>query len=70
MKTAETPQLHASYSFLDKVVDMPVVFNDKCPWLSVQKLRRSRSCIFKVADVPVVQVVMVPQVLLRSSTSL
>ena len=24
---------------------MPVVFNDECPWLSVQKLRRSRSCI-------------------------
>ena len=44
MKTAEIPQLHASYSFLDKVVDIPVVFNDKCPWLSVQKLRRSRSC--------------------------
>ena len=65
MKTAETPQLHASYSFLDKVVDMTVVYNDKCPWLSVQKtpkvpqLQRS----FKVADVPVVQVVMVPQVL-------
>ena len=37
VKTAETPQLHASYSFLDKVVDMPVVFNDKCPYLSVQK---------------------------------
>ena len=32
-----TPQLHASYSFLDNVVDMPVVFNDKCPYLSVQK---------------------------------
>ena len=72
MKTAETPQLHASYSFLDKVVDMTVVYNDKCPWLSVQKtpkvpqLQRS----FKVADVPVVQVVMVPQVLLWLSTSL
>ena len=65
VKTAEIPQLHASYSFLDKVVDMPVVFNDKCPYLSVQKtakvpqLQRS----FKVADVPVVQVVLVPQVL-------
>ena len=32
-----TPQLHASFSFLDNVVDMPVVFNDKCPYLSVQK---------------------------------
>ena len=59
------PQLHSSFSFLDKVVDMPVVFNDKCPWVSVQKtakvpqLQRS----FKVADIPVVQVVMVPQVL-------
>ena len=44
---------------------MPVVFNDKCPWFSVQKtakvpqLQRS----FKVADVPVVQVVLVLQVL-------
>ena len=72
MKTAETPQLHALYSFLDDVVDMPVVFNDTCPYLSVQKtakvpqLQRSSS----VAVVPVVQVVMVPQVLLRSSTSL
>ena len=37
VKTAEIPQLHASYSFLDKVVDMPVVFNDKCPYLSLQK---------------------------------
>ena len=65
MKTAEISQLHASYSFLDKVVDMPIVFNDECPYLSVQttakvpQLQRS----FKVADVPVVQVVMVPQVL-------
>ena len=31
VKTVETPQLHASYSFLDKVADMPVVFNDKMP---------------------------------------
>ena len=44
---------------------MPVVFNDKCPWFSVQKtakvpqLQRS----FKVADVLVVHVVLVPQVL-------
>ena len=48
--------------FLDIVVDMPVVFNDKCPWLSVQKTAKvpqsQRS--FSVADVPVVQVVMVP----------
>ena len=64
-KTVEIPQLHSSYSCLDKVVDMPVVSNDKCPWFSVQKnakvpqLQRS----FKVADVPVVQVVLEPQVL-------
>ena len=32
-----TPQLHASYSFLDNVVDMPVVYNDKCPYLRLQK---------------------------------
>ena len=57
--------MHSSFSFLDIVVDMPVVFNDRCPWFSVQKtakvpqLQRS----FKVADVPVVKVVMVPQVL-------
>ena len=44
---------------------MPVVCNDLCPWFSVQRtskvpqLQRS----FKVADVPVVQVVLVPQVL-------
>ena len=30
VKTAETPHLHASYSFLDNVVDIPVVFNDRC----------------------------------------
>ena len=51
--------------FMDKVVDMPFVFNDICPWFSVQKtavfLQLSRS--LKVADVPVVQVVLVPQVL-------
>ena len=29
--------LHASYSFLDNVVDMPVVFNDRCPYLSVHE---------------------------------
>ena len=29
VKTALSPQLHVSYSFPDKVVDMPVVFNDK-----------------------------------------
>ena len=43
---------------------MPFVFNDKCPWFSVQKIAKvpqlQRS--FKVADVPVVQVVLVPQV--------
>ena len=65
VKTAVTPQLHASYSFLDKVVDMRVLFNDTCPHLSVQKTAKvpQLHCSFKVADVPVVQVVMVPQVL-------
>ena len=64
MKTAETPQLHASYSFLDNVVDKPVLFNDKCPYLSVHKTAKVPQfhCSFKVADVPVVQVVLVPQV--------
>ena len=49
MKTVETPQLHALYSFLDKVVDMPVVFNDKCLWLSVQKTAKvpQLHCSFK-----------------------
>ena len=72
MKTAETPQLHASYSFLDTVVDMPVVFNDRCPYLSVHKNCEGPAValLLSVADVPVVQVVLVPQVLLRSSTSL
>ena len=55
VKTVEIPQLRSSFSFLDKVVDMPVVFNDTCPWVSVQKtakvpqLQRSS----QVADVPV-----------------
>ena len=40
---------------LDQVVDMPVVFNDRC-WVSkCRKLRRSRSCstFDKVVDAPV-----------------
>ena len=36
VETVEIPQLHSSSS-LDKVFDMPVVFNDKCLWVSVQK---------------------------------
>ena len=42
------------------------------PWLSVQQTAKvpQLHCSFKVADVPVEQVVLVPQVLLRSSTSL
>ena len=28
VKSAETPQLHALFSFPDKIVDMPVLFND------------------------------------------
>ena len=32
MKTAVIPQLHASFSFLDKVVDMPAFVNDRCLW--------------------------------------
>ena len=48
--------------FLDKVVDMPVVFIDKCPWFSVQKTAvvPQLSHVSMVADVPVVQVVLVP----------
>ena len=61
-----TPQLHASYSFLDNVVDMPVVFNDRCPYLSVHKNCEGPAValLLSVADVPVVQV-QVPQVPLR-----
>ena len=46
---------------LDKVVDMPVVFNDS-PWFNVQKtaLVPQLLRVFLVADVPVVQVVLVP----------
>ena len=46
---------------LDKVVDMPVVFNDS-PWFNVQKTAVVPQLlrVFLVADVPVVQVVLVP----------
>ena len=67
----QIPQLQPSCSCLDKVVDMPVVCNDRCPWFSMQKTVKfpQLQCSFKVADVPVVQVVLVPQVLLRLWTS-
>ena len=32
VETVELPQLQPSYSCLDKVFDMPVVCNDRCPW--------------------------------------
>ena len=46
---------------LDKVVDMPVLFNDR-PWFNVQKTAVVPQLlrVFLVADVPVVQVVLVP----------
>ena len=46
---------------LDEVVDMPVVFNDS-PWFNVQKTAVVPHLlrVFLVADVPVVQVVLVP----------
>ena len=46
---------------LDKVVDMPVVFNDS-PWFNVQKTAVVPQLlrVFLVADVPVVLVVLVP----------
>ena len=53
VKAVEIPQLHSSFS-LDKVVDMPVVFNDKMP-----VGERAENCegpavarSFQVADVP------------------
>ena len=49
-------------SFLDNVVDMPVVFNDKSPWFNVQKTAAVPQLlrVFTVASVLVVQVVLVP----------
>ena len=46
---------------LDKVVDMPVLFKDS-PWFNVQKTAVVPQLlrVFLVADVPVVQVVLVP----------
>ena len=46
---------------LDKVVDMPFVFNDS-PWFNAQNtaLVPQLLRVFLVADVPVVQVVLVP----------
>ena len=44
-KLVEIPQLHSSYSCLDKVVHTPVVCNDRCPDGSdARKLCRFRSC--------------------------
>ena len=43
-------------SVLEKVVDMPVVFNDRCS--EVPQVQ----CVDKVVDVPVVQVLVAPQV--------
>ena len=44
-KLVEIPQLHSSYSCLDKVVHTPVVCNDRCPdGTDARKLCRFRSC--------------------------
>ena len=53
-ETVEIPQPQP-VSSLDKIVDMPVVFNDICLVSECRKLRRSRSCSTtdKVVDVPV-----------------
>ena len=75
MEVVEIPQLPlvekivSSREFLDKVVDMPAVVNDRCLWSrKCIKLWRFQSIeisqlqyIWEVVDVPVVLVVHAPQ---------
>ena len=57
----DMPESSSHSCSLYKVVDMPVVFNDS-PWFNVQKTAVVPQLlrVFLVADVPVVQVVLVP----------
>ena len=61
----ETAELHSCAVLLGQGRCHACCVQRQMPWCSVQKTARSRSCsaLFKVADVPVAQVVMVPQIL-------
>ena len=64
-KTAEIPQLHSSSSCWTRSFTRPLCATTDARWFSVQKTAKvpQLHCSCQVADVPVVQVVLVPQVL-------